>query len=333
MQQLIDQPISERAERVNPRGFSAGRNLLPWMVLMLALGIVAEPLISTVNTVYDYVAQRQYELYLARLERSNLKEANSRMLSELIALRSKRTRGSDRESSLTQKISELESLIDGVTSLGLFRSQRARTAKSGSSRGNQSTRSSGELAAILNSPQLADAGSLTHETAFVNTGDGTAPSELLERIDRFNSVLRFLPLGAPVQGSVTSGFGHRRSPFSHRRSFHAGVDLSLKSGSKVMATGAGRVVKVARDRTYGNMVDIEHAPGLVTRYAHLSKSYVFTGQLVERGSVIALSGNTGRSTGPHLHYEVRHNDQALNPAPFVQLAGRLAELVDGVGVV
>jgi murein DD-endopeptidase MepM/ murein hydrolase activator NlpD len=100
-----------------------------------------------------------------------------------------------------------------------------------------------------------------------------------------------------------------------------------------MATGAGKVVKVARDRTYGNMVDIEHAPGLVTRYAHLSKVYVFTGQRVERGAVIALSGNTGRSTGPHLHYEVRHNEQALNPAPFVQLAGRLAEFVDGVGAV
>jgi murein DD-endopeptidase MepM/ murein hydrolase activator NlpD len=75
------------------------------------------------------------------------------------------------------------------------------------------------------------------------------------------------------------------------------------------------------------MVDVQHAPDLITRYAHLSNVMVREGQQIKRGVVIALSGNTGRSTGPHLHYEVRHNGQPRNPAPFVQLAGRLSEFV------
>jgi murein DD-endopeptidase MepM/ murein hydrolase activator NlpD len=126
-----------------------------------------------------------------------------------------------------------------------------------------------------------------------------------------------------VDGEISSGFGKRHSPFSHRASFHHGIDLSLRIGSKVMATGEGIVTRVAYNRTYGKLVDIEHIPGLVTRYAHLTEARVRAGQRVRRGQVIALSGSTGRSTGPHLHYEVIHKGRARNPLPFVQLAQKL----------
>jgi murein DD-endopeptidase MepM/ murein hydrolase activator NlpD len=152
--------------------------------------------------------------------------------------------------------------------------------------------------------------------------------ELLSRFNRFSAILRILPIGLPVRGGkLTSGFGHRRSPFSYSSTFHYGLDIALKSGARVAATGGGRVLNVERNYTYGLMVDIQHAPGLVSRYAHLSRVYVRPGQEVRRGAVIALSGNSGRSTGPHLHYEVIQGGRARNPLPFVQIAARLSRIV------
>ncbi len=337
------------------------------MVVLIAGIVLAEPIISAVDRVYRSLVRDQYELYRAKAAQSSLQAANSRMLSELIALRSKRTKQSaELEGALTKKITELETLIEGVTALGLFRDRGQRSKSARIEKGLQTPERQSELAAILNSPRLRgispqddnsdeddgvggaeepcegylDSEAMHSEVAVADNESGAEGCEesaedlrdvsdnaLVSRINRFISVLEFLPLGTPVQGALTSGFGHRRSPFSHSPSFHYGVDISLRVGSRVMATGAGTVIKVEHDRTYGVMVDVQHAPNLITRYAHLSATLVREGQRVRRGMVIALSGNTGRSTGPHLHYEVRHNGQPRNPAPFVQLAGRLAEYV------
>jgi murein DD-endopeptidase MepM/ murein hydrolase activator NlpD len=394
----------EQAQRTSR---ARGRWVLAAAVLVSAV-VLAEPLVSAGYRVYTAVVRDQYELYRVRAEQSMLHAANARMRSELIALRSKRTKQNEgRESALAQKITELESLIESVTSLGVFRDRAHRSAQARASKAQRAGEGRSALAAILNSPQLAgtstkvsstkdgairdraikdrtfkdsanyesqagrdegvsgagvsgagvsgagvggaeepcdghDADEGSHGAALAGAHDANeelceihqqeslnaAQQALVKRINRFISVLQFLPLGTPVQGALTSGFGHRRSPFSFRTSFHYGVDISLKAGSHIMATGAGKVVKVEHDRTYGIMVDVQHAPNLVTRYAHLSKALVKEGQKVQRGMVIALSGNTGRSTGPHLHYEVRHNGQPRNPAPFVQLAGRLSEFVN-----
>lgn len=143
------------------------------------------------------------------------------------------------------------------------------------------------------------------------------------------SVMKILPLGSPVDGEVSSDFGYRRSPFSRRASFHEGLDLSLSRGGHVAATGAGVVRSVAYNSTYGIVVDIEHTPELVTRYAHLTKALVHQGQRVTRGDVIALSGSTGRSTGPHLHYEVLFRDTPKNPRPFLDLANEIGASLFG----
>jgi len=148
---------------------------------------------------------------------------------------------------------------------------------------------------------------------------------LLARVDLYTSLLKALPIGAPVSGELTSGYGYRVSPFSHRGSFHEGVDISLDTGTRVRAPGDGVVLRVDFDGTYGWMIDVAHTPELTTRYAHLTRALVREGQRVHRGQVIALSGSTGRSTGPHLHYEVRVNGRAKNPMPFVTLADRLAK--------
>ena len=157
----------------------------------------------------------------------------------------------------------------------------------------------------------------------------TADRDLLKaRLDRYTQILRVLPIGSPtVEGEITSGFGYRTSPFSGRAALHEGIDLSIDSGSKVQSTGDGLVVKVDYDGTYGWMIDIQHTDNVVTRYAHLKKTLVKEGQAITRGDIIAYSGSTGRSTGPHVHYEVRVNGRAKNPMPFIALAEKLERFV------
>ena len=150
---------------------------------------------------------------------------------------------------------------------------------------------------------------------------------LLDTIDYYTETLRSLPIGSPVPGEITSGYGYRVSPFSHRSSFHEGIDISLEKGTRIRAPGDGIVVKAEYDGAYGWVVDIAHAGKIITRYAHLNKAMVRTGQRVKRGQIIALSGSTGRSTGPHLHYEVRVNGLAKNPMPYITLAEKLSKTV------
>jgi murein DD-endopeptidase MepM/ murein hydrolase activator NlpD len=146
---------------------------------------------------------------------------------------------------------------------------------------------------------------------------------LLERLTHYTALLRSLPMGTPVEGELTSHFGRRASPFSGRSSFHEGLDISLDKGSKVQVTGDGVVSKVEYDSTYGWVVDVTHTHEITTRYAHLSKVLVKEGRRLRRGDLIAYSGSSGRSTGPHLHYEVRLRGMPKNPMPFLALVDKL----------
>ncbi len=127
-----------------------------------------------------------------------------------------------------------------------------------------------------------------------------------------------IPSICPVDGGVfTSSFGMRGDPFTGRQAFHRGVDFSLPTGSPVRATANGVVSVVGRDGGLGLIVAVEHGNGLTTVYGHLDSAGVTAGQRVQRGQVIALSGSSGRSTAPHLHYEVRVGDQAVNPLGYI----------------
>ena len=147
-----------------------------------------------------------------------------------------------------------------------------------------------------------------------------AEQALLRSLDFYLLAMEALPIGSPVVGRLSSGFGYRSSPFSNRSSFHEGIDISLSRGGAVVATGAGVVKSVLYHRNYGWVIDVQHTQDIVTRYAHLTKAMVKVGQEVDRGQRIALSGSSGRSTGPHLHYEVLHNGRPKNPKPFIKLA-------------
>jgi murein DD-endopeptidase MepM/ murein hydrolase activator NlpD len=123
-----------------------------------------------------------------------------------------------------------------------------------------------------------------------------------------------LTSGMPVlSGTITSGFGMRRHPLLGTSLPHAGVDLAARVGSPVVATGDGTVSTAAWAGGYGLLVAVEHGRGRQTRYAHLSRLNVAAGQRVRQGDVIGFVGSTGRSTGPHLHYETRVNGRPINP--------------------
>jgi murein DD-endopeptidase MepM/ murein hydrolase activator NlpD len=129
--------------------------------------------------------------------------------------------------------------------------------------------------------------------------------------------LASLPSVWPVRGFVTSDFGQRLDPYTADRVMHAGLDIANDFGKEVMSPADGTVVFAGLEGGYGNVLVVDHGYGLKTRYGHLSKILVKPGDHVKRGQTVAAIGNTGRSTGPHLHYEVRVNGVAQNPRKFI----------------
>ncbi len=133
-----------------------------------------------------------------------------------------------------------------------------------------------------------------------------------------------LPLGSPVSGApLSSSFGPRVDPFLGRMAMHTGIDYRVKYGSPVHAVAPGRVTVAERTGGYGLMVEIEHENGVTTRHAHLSRILVNEGDVIADNQIIGRVGSTGRSTGPHLHYETRINDEAVNPMRFIRAADRI----------
>jgi murein DD-endopeptidase MepM/ murein hydrolase activator NlpD len=137
----------------------------------------------------------------------------------------------------------------------------------------------------------------------------------------YESVLRergYTPSIWPVAGNLESGFGGRRNPFGGGSyEFHSGQDINAELGDPVVAGASGTVAFEGWQNGYGQLVVIDHGGGLTTRYGHLSHIDVATGQTVERGQFIGRVGSTGRSTGPHLHYEIRINDEPVNPLQYL----------------
>ncbi|HUW37527.1 MAG TPA: M23 family metallopeptidase [Rhodocyclaceae bacterium] len=151
------------------------------------------------------------------------------------------------------------------------------------------------------------------------TGDSFSllESRLLEERVRKS----MLPTTLPVRADwISAGFGWRIDPFTGLRAMHEGVDFAADVGTPIVAAASGVVIKAELTPDYGNLVELDHGNGITTRYAHASKIYVKVGQLVRRGQKIAVVGTTGRSTGPHLHFEVRENGVAVNPNSFLQHA-------------
>jgi murein DD-endopeptidase MepM/ murein hydrolase activator NlpD len=144
---------------------------------------------------------------------------------------------------------------------------------------------------------------------------------LEEDLRSYEAVLRergYTPTIWPVEGKLEGGFGGRRNPFGGPGyEFHSGQDIEAPWGAPVIAGASGRVTFVGWQNGYGQLVIVDHGGGLTTRYGHLSHIDVEANQMVSRGQLLGEVGSTGRSTGPHLHYEVRINDQPVNPLPYL----------------
>jgi murein DD-endopeptidase MepM/ murein hydrolase activator NlpD len=156
-----------------------------------------------------------------------------------------------------------------------------------------------------------------NQTAFAAKQRTLSFEELIGKLEKKRNLLASTPSIRPVDGWITSSFGYRTSPFTGKKSFHAGLDISNKKGTEVISTANGKVSYAAPKAHFGNLIVIDHGYGRVTKYGHLQKILVKPGQTVKRGEVIALLGNTGKSTGPHVHYEVRINQVPVNPLKYI----------------
>ncbi|MCB9993918.1 MAG: M23 family metallopeptidase [Hyphomicrobiaceae bacterium] len=152
----------------------------------------------------------------------------------------------------------------------------------------------------------------------------------LEKFQIARSTLRELPVYFPLRSrhTISSGFGNRRDPFTGTTAFHSGVDFPAPLGTSVRAAGGGKVTFAGTMNGYGNMIEIENG-GIKTRYGHLSAIGVEVGQIISAGDIIGKVGSTGRSTGPHLHFEVRVNDTPKNPVPYLSISRSLGEYLAG----
>lgn len=203
-----------------------------------------------------------------------------------------------------------------VERLTRFADARARRAEAAIRKLNLDPRAlSREARAGMGGPFEAFAGGDEIDPRFERLGLSLARMAVLERaLDGIPSVVP-----ASVR-SITSGFGYRRDPFNGRAAMHSGIDFKGAIGSPIFAAAEGRVTFAGWRGGYGKAVEVTHANGLMTRYAHLSRIDVKVGQMVPAGATLGGLGSTGRSTGPHLHFEVRINDRAVNPRPFLETA-------------
>jgi len=149
------------------------------------------------------------------------------------------------------------------------------------------------------------------------TAEGNSLKELESLLQNKRVQLTHTPSIWPTRGWFTSGFGYRISPFTGLRQMHEGIDISNRIGTPIMAPADGLVTNIGREWGFGKILVISHGFGFITRYGHLSRINVKIGQKVKRGQKIAEMGSTGRSTGPHLHYEVRVNGVPVNPIKYV----------------
>nr|WP_246713526.1 peptidoglycan DD-metalloendopeptidase family protein [Rhizobium esperanzae] len=150
----------------------------------------------------------------------------------------------------------------------------------------------------------------------------------LTRLEAVRSTAESLPFRNPAIGKeVTSPFGNRRDPFLGRLALHSGIDFRFAPGERIRPTAPGKVIAAGWTGGYGNMVEVDHGNGISTRYGHMSEVLVKVGDTVDRNDVIGLAGSTGRSTGTHLHYEVRQDGHAVDPVYFMNAGLKLATYI------
>ncbi|MGL4490149.1 MAG: peptidoglycan DD-metalloendopeptidase family protein [Rhizobiaceae bacterium] len=194
-----------------------------------------------------------------------------------------------------------------------------------------------DITAALNSAGLpiSDAEPTAEGGPYIPAGEATQITAFDKEVERLDQALNLLdhvksqarryPIGNPVPGSeTTSSFGYRKDPLLGTQAFHSGIDFRGEIGRAIKAPAAGVIVTAGRVGGYGNMVEVRHKGGIITRYGHMNSIYVREGEKIDAGTVIGEVGNTGRSTGPHLHYEVRIDGNPVDPARYLKIGRKIA---------
>ncbi len=160
--------------------------------------------------------------------------------------------------------------------------------------------------------------------------EGSDLSRSVVRLQAAQRLIAAMPLTSPLDSyRITSPYGLRKDPVTGRRAMHKGIDMAAPWNARVLSAAPGRVIRAGRNDAYGLMVEIDHGMGIVTRYAHMKKLLVKRGQKVDFRQPVGIVGNTGRSTGPHLHYEIRIDGEPLDPAGFIAAGRNLTTVFKG----
>jgi len=213
---------------------------------------------------------------------------------------------------LGEKLSNLETISEKIQ--GIIENDNA--AKRGKLNGPAvgGSRVNYPTAELLRSASLRDGIDLLKgRTAEIEGQLSMQEEVVVQRATR----LRYTPNIWPVKGSITSHYGSRSDPFNGEAEMHMGLDISALYNTQIHSPADGVVIYTERKAAYGNLLIIDHGNGLTTRYGHLSRALLKVGQKVKRGDVVGLVGTTGRTTAPHLHYEVRLNDRPVNPRSYL----------------
>ncbi len=289
------------------RRLTLSRGFLTFMLLLFLAGVA-----GTGWVVYDYLHLRQNVLDNCRLER----ELATRM--EEVRIQRKQIHNfADRINDLKSKLVDLndfEKKIRIIANIEKSPEHKGVFGVGGSIPEDLDTQLPLEEAhnsLIREMHEQAD----QLEAATAKQKDGF--SSLLKYLQDERNVLACTPAIRPTSGWVTSRFGYRESPFTGLREFHKGLDIANRKGTVIRAPADGVVVYAAHKGLLGNVVIIDHGHGLVTRFGHIFKFLKKAGDTVRRGDIIAKMGNTGRSTGPHLHYEVMLNGVPVNPEKYI----------------
>lgn len=258
-----------------------------------------------------------YQSVKTELTDSRMRISHTKAQTEIIANQQKQIQNFDLKiqelQSHLQNLKSLENKIRLIANLEEANASEPLLGIGGSSRedfdpGTQIKKSRNQLTKKmhLKIDQLSDA-SIDQASSF---------DQLIKLLEDKKNLLAATPSIKPVKGYRSSKFGYRHSPFTGRKEFHKGLDIAARKGSKIKAPADGVVVFSGKKGLMGNMVAIDHGYGMITRFGHLDAMLKKRGDKVKRGDIIALVGNTGRSTGPHLHYEVRLNGIAVNPENY-----------------
>lgn len=305
------------------RGVSRTLNLPRRWYLMLAALVVLLPALGAVGGYWFFSSQSGDPLVSGDVGRHAALAWRERIDTQRQAVVDARARAEEKLKAMTVRMAEMQARLLRLDALGerLARSVRV---------GGQDFDFSQPPA--LGGPEDSAA------VAFQTPDFLAALDSLAQRIDSRDAELRVLESllsggrlreerflsGNPVSyGYLSSTYGQRIDPFHGTIAFHRGIDFAGPEGADIVATGAGMVVYAGPHAGYGEMVEVSHGDDISTVYAHASRVLVSVGEIVREGQVIAKLGSTGRSTGPHVHYEVRRNGAAINPAGFLVQAGEL----------